>query len=84
MDLVYGTFIFLIIGLIAGWLAGKIMRGKSFGLVGNMIVGVAGALVGGFLFSLLNIQTTLGIIGELIAAVVGAMLLIYLISLIRK
>lgn len=42
---------FLIIGMIAGWLAGLIMRGHGFGLLGNMIVGVLGAMVGGYLFS---------------------------------
>ena len=84
MDPTYGTFVFLLIGLIVGWLAGRIMKGKSFGLVGNLIVGVAGALLGGFLFSLLKIQTSWGIIGSIITAVIGAIILIWLISLIRK
>lgn len=84
MDPTYGTFAFLLIGLIAGWLAGRIMKGKGFGLVGNLILGVAGAILGGFLFSLLKIQTAWGIIGSLITAVIGAIILIWLISLIRK
>jgi len=84
MDPTYGTFVFLLIGLIAGWLAGRIMKGKGFGLVGNLIVGVCGALLGGFLFSLLNIATTAKIVGSLVAALVGAIILIWLISLIRK
>jgi len=50
-----GLIGFLIIGLIAGWLGGKIMRGGGFGLVGNLIVGVIGALVGGFTFGLLGL-----------------------------
>ena len=47
--------LFLLIGLVAGWLAGKIMKGKGFGLVGNLIVGVVGAFIGGFIFNALNI-----------------------------
>ena len=76
------TFWFLIIGLVAGWLAGRIMKGKGFGLVGNLIVGVIGALLGGFLFSLIGLKAV-GILGALIAAVVGAIILIWLLSLIR-
>ena len=76
------TFWFLLIGLIAGWLAGRIMKGKGFGLVGNLIVGVIGALLGGFLFSLIGLKAV-GLVGALIAAVVGAIVLIWLLSLIK-
>ena len=74
---------FLIIGLIAGWLAGLIMKGKGFGLIGNLIVGVIGALLGGWLFGLLGIGAH-GLIGALVAALVGAIILLFLISLIKK
>lgn len=74
---------FLLIGLLAGWLAGQIMKGGGFGLVGDLIVGVIGALLGGFLFGLLGISTT-GLIGSLITATVGAVVLLYLLRLIRK
>lgn len=75
--------LFLLIGLVAGWLAGKIMKGKGFGLVGNLVVGVIGALIGGFIFDALNIAFA-GIVGSLIAALVGALILLWIIGLIKK
>jgi uncharacterized membrane protein YeaQ/YmgE (transglycosylase-associated protein family) len=74
---------FLLIGLIAGWLAGQVMRGGGFGLVGDMIVGVIGALLGGWVFSLLGISAG-GLIGALITAFVGAVILLFLIRLVRR
>jgi len=74
---------FLIIGLIAGWLAGLIMKGKGFGLIGNLIVGVIGALLGGWVFGLLGIAAY-GLIGSLVAALVGAIILLFLIGLVKK
>jgi uncharacterized membrane protein YeaQ/YmgE (transglycosylase-associated protein family) len=74
---------FLLIGLIAGWLAGQVMRGGGFGLVGDMIVGVIGAFLGGWLFGLLGIAAG-GLIGSLITAFVGAVVLIFLLRLIRR
>ena len=73
----------LLIGLIAGWLAGRVMRGGGFGLVGDMIVGVIGALLGGWLFGLLGIGGG-GLIWSLITAFVGAVILIFLLRLIRR
>ncbi|MFQ6114293.1 MAG: GlsB/YeaQ/YmgE family stress response membrane protein [bacterium] len=75
--------LFLIIGLVAGWLAGQIMKGRGFGLVGNLIVGVIGALIGGFLFGLLGI-TAYGLIGSLVAALVGAIILLWIVGLVKK
>ncbi len=74
---------FLVIGLIAGWAAGKIMQGRGFGLIGDLIVGVVGAFLGGWLFGLLHISAG-GIIGSLITALVGAIVLLFLIRLIRR
>jgi uncharacterized membrane protein YeaQ/YmgE (transglycosylase-associated protein family) len=74
---------FLIIGLIAGWLAGKIMKGRGFGLLGNVVIGVIGAFLGGWLFSLLGISAG-GFIGSLVTALVGAIVLLYLIRLIKR
>lgn len=74
---------FLIIGAIAGWLAGKIMKGKGFGLIGNLIVGIIGAFIGGFVFNLLNISAA-GLIGALVTALVGAIILLWLVSVIKK
>jgi uncharacterized membrane protein YeaQ/YmgE (transglycosylase-associated protein family) len=80
---VEGLIWFLLIGLIAGWLAGKVMRGGGFGVVGDMIVGVIGALLGGWLFSLLGISAG-GLIGSIITAFVGAVVLIFVLRLIRR
>jgi uncharacterized membrane protein YeaQ/YmgE (transglycosylase-associated protein family) len=74
---------FLLIGLIAGWLAGQVMRGGGYGLIGDMIVGVIGAFLGGWLFGLLGIAAG-GLIGSLITAFVGAVVLIFLLRLIRR
>lgn len=75
--------IFLLIGAIAGWLAGQIIKGGGFGLVGNIIVGVIGAVIGGFIFRALGV-TTWGLLGSIITATVGAVLLLFLIGLIKR
>jgi uncharacterized membrane protein YeaQ/YmgE (transglycosylase-associated protein family) len=75
--------IFLLVGIVAGFLAGKIMRGAGFGLFGDMVVGVLGAFLGGWLFARLGVVTW-GIPGLLITALVGAMVLLFLIRLIRR
>jgi len=74
---------FLIIGLIAGWLAGIIMKGRGSGLIINLVTGVVGAFVGGFLFSLLGFHAH-GIIGSLITATVGAVVLLLVIGALKK
>jgi uncharacterized membrane protein YeaQ/YmgE (transglycosylase-associated protein family) len=74
---------FLLIGLIAGWLAGKVIRGGGYGVVGDMIVGVIGAFIGGWLFSLLGIAAG-GLIGSIITAFVGAVVLILILRAIRR
>jgi uncharacterized membrane protein YeaQ/YmgE (transglycosylase-associated protein family) len=75
--------LFLVIGIVAGFLAGKIMKGAGFGLLGDLIVGVIGAFIGVWVFGLLGISTG-GILGLLIAAVVGALLLLYIIRLAKR
>lgn len=75
--------LFLLIGLIAGWLASRIMRGRGFGLVEYLIVGVIGAILGGWLFSFLGVALG-GFLGELITALIGAILLLYLLRIIKK
>ena len=74
---------FLIIGIVAGWLAGQFMRGHGFGLIGDLIVGVVGSFIGGFVFRLVGIGAY-GLLGSLICATVGAVLLIVLIRLLRR
>lgn len=73
----------LIIGAVAGWLAGLLMRGGGFGLLGNIVVGIIGAVIGSFLFGLLGI-TASGLIGSLITAVVGAGVLLFIVGLFAK
>jgi uncharacterized membrane protein YeaQ/YmgE (transglycosylase-associated protein family) len=70
---------FLIIGLAAGWLAGKLIRGHGFGVAGNLVVGILGALVGGFIFRLLHV-TSYGVIGSLVTATVGAVILLWVVK----
>ena len=82
MDLT-GILIFLAIGAVAGWLAGKIMKGSGFGLVGNIVVGIVGAVLGGILFGLLGI-TAGGLLGSIAMATIGAIVLLYVVSLIKK
>jgi uncharacterized membrane protein YeaQ/YmgE (transglycosylase-associated protein family) len=74
---------FLVIGVIAGWLAGMIMKGRGFGLVGNMIVGVLGAVIGGWVFGAIGL-VAYGTLGSLIMALIGAVVLLGLISLIKR
>ncbi len=75
--------IFLLIGAIAGWLAGVITKGSGFGLAGNIVVGIVGAFLGGFCFGLLGI-VAYGFAGRLVFAVVGALLFTWLLRYVRK
>ena len=78
-----GLFIFLLIGAVAGSLAGLIMRSGGFGLLGDIVVGVIGAEIGGWLFGVLGIAVG-SLIGSIIAATVGAIILIALIRLVKR
>ena len=73
---------FLIVGIVAGWLAGNIVKGGGFGLIGDLIVGVVGAFIGGAVYSFLGFSVY-GTIGEIIMATVGAAILLWIIRLIR-
>jgi len=78
-----GILIFLLIGAVAGWLAGLIMKGGGFGIVGNIIVGIVGAVIGGFVFRLAGIAAG-GLIGAIVTATVGAVLLLAAVRVIKK
>ncbi|MEO5584034.1 MAG: GlsB/YeaQ/YmgE family stress response membrane protein [Flavobacteriales bacterium] len=73
----------IIIGGIAGWLAGLIMKGQGYGVLVNILLGIVGGLVGGWVFALLGIAAT-NLIGQLICATLGAVLLIMLARKLRK
>lgn len=80
-----GLILFLVIGAVAGWIAGNLMKGGGFGLIGNLIVGVIGAFLGGMIFNWLGIN--LGInptLASLITAVVGAIVLLFIVSLVKR
>ena len=80
MDLNPGGIIaWLIVGLVAGWLAGQFMKGGGFGLVGDIVMGVIGAFVGGLLFSFLMPGSSVGLLGSIVVAFIGAIILIMVI-----
>lgn len=74
---------FLLIGLAAGWLAGQLVKGGGYGLAGDLIVGVIGAILGGALFGLLGLKAV-GLVGSLVTATVGAILLIVILRQLKK
>jgi uncharacterized membrane protein YeaQ/YmgE (transglycosylase-associated protein family) len=78
--------IWLIVGAIAGWLAGLIVRGFGFGLLGNIVIGIVGALIAGWLFPKLGVSIGIGnnIIRELVYATIGAVILLVIVGLIRR
>ena len=76
--------IFLAIGAIAGWLAGVIMKGGGYGLVGDIVLGIVGSFIGGVVFRSLGIFTSASIIGSIIASTVGAVILIAILRLIKR
>jgi uncharacterized membrane protein YeaQ/YmgE (transglycosylase-associated protein family) len=78
-----GILVILFVGLVAGWLAGKIVRGTGFGIIGDILVGVAGALVASLLFPKLGIHLGSGLISEIIYSAIGAVLLLLVVRLVR-
>jgi uncharacterized membrane protein YeaQ/YmgE (transglycosylase-associated protein family) len=72
---------FVVIGALAGWLAGQFMRGHGFGLLGDIIVGIIGAFLGGYLFRAVGVEIGRGLAGSLIVAFVGAVLLLFVVRL---
>ena len=74
--------IILAIGAVAGWLAGQIMKGAGFGLIGNIVVGVLGAFVAGYLLP--GVVPLTGIVGQIVHATIGAVILLFVLRLIRR
>jgi uncharacterized membrane protein YeaQ/YmgE (transglycosylase-associated protein family) len=74
----------IIIGAIAGWLAGEIKRGFGFGLIGNIVVGIIGAFVGSWLFTTLGVSLGTGVIAHIIKAVIGALAVLVVVGFIKR
>ena len=76
--------VWLIVGGVAGWLAGLIMRGFGFGIVGNIIVGIVGAFLAGWLLPMAGVSIGSGIVGAIIHAMIGAIILLAIIGLVKR
>ena len=83
MDL-QSLIVLLLVGLVAGWLAGQFVKGGGFGLIGDIIVGIVGALIAGWLFPQLGISLGAGILGAIISATIGAVILLVIIRLVKR
>ena len=79
-----GLLIILIVGAVAGWLAGQVVRGGGFGLVGNIIVGIIGAFLGSWLFGMVGFAAFPPIINAIITATIGAIILLLLIRVVKR
>jgi uncharacterized membrane protein YeaQ/YmgE (transglycosylase-associated protein family) len=73
----------IVIGILAGWLAGQIVKGRGMGVIVDLIVGILGSLLSGFIFGLLGLGAY-GLVGRLVMSVVGAVILLLLIRLIKR
>ncbi len=81
---IHGLIAWLIIGAVAGWLAGLLVKGGGFGLIGDIIVGIIGAFIGGWLAGLLHINLGGGLLSSIITATAGAVILIVILRLVRR
>ena len=78
-----GLLVILFVGLVAGWLAGKIVRGAGFGIIGDIVIGIAGALVASLLFPKLGIRLGTGLVSEIVYSAIGAGILLLVVRLVR-
>ena len=76
--------VFIIVGAIAGWLAGLIVKGYGFGLIGNIVVGIIGAFIAGWLLPRIGLVIGGGVVADVINAVIGAVILLLIIRLIKR
>jgi uncharacterized membrane protein YeaQ/YmgE (transglycosylase-associated protein family) len=74
----------IVVGLIAGWLAGKVMKGGGYGVIVDIVLGILGGILGGWIFGILGIWRGGGIIGSLIVAFIGAVILVWITRLLKK
>jgi len=80
----HGIIAWLVIGAVAGWLAGKVVEGSGFGLIVDIVVGIVGAVIGGYLAGVLGIAIGGGLISSIIVAVIGAVILLFVLRLIKR
>jgi uncharacterized membrane protein YeaQ/YmgE (transglycosylase-associated protein family) len=80
----HGVIWWILVGLIAGWLAGKAMKGGGFGVLMDIVIGMIGAVIGGWLFGTLGVFQGGGLIGSILVAFVGAVILLVLVRLIKR
>jgi uncharacterized membrane protein YeaQ/YmgE (transglycosylase-associated protein family) len=80
----HGVIAWIIIGGIAGWLAGLIVRGGGFGVIGDIVVGIVGAMLFGWLFGVSGLAVGSGLIGSIVAAVIGSVILILALRLVTR
>ncbi len=80
----HGLIVWLIIGALAGWLAGTLIKGGGFGLIGDIVVGIVGAFIGGWLAGVIGLHIGSGFISSLITATAGAALLILVLRMFRR
>ncbi|HTB03139.1 MAG TPA: GlsB/YeaQ/YmgE family stress response membrane protein [Bradyrhizobium sp.] len=78
-----GLLVILFVGLVAGWLAGKIVRGAGFGIIGDILIGIAGAFIASWLFPKLGIAIGSGLVREIIYSAIGAIVLLLIVRLVR-
>ncbi len=83
-NILVALIVWVIVGGIAGWLASMIVKGGGMGLVGNIVLGIVGAIVAGWLFPLLGLGLGGGIIGAIISAMIGAIIVLLIVSLIKR
>ena len=80
----HGIIVWLVIGAIAGWLAGLLVKGGGYGLIGDIVVGIVGAFIGGWLAGVLGISIGSGFVASIVTAIIGAVILFVIVRAIRR
>lgn len=78
------VLIWILVGAVAGWLAGLVVRGFGFGLVGNIIIGIMGAILGGWLLGMAGFSIGMGIVGSIVTAFIGAVVLLLIVRVVKR
>ena len=75
---------FILVGLIAGWLAGLLTKGGGYGIIGDIVVGILGAIIGGYLFGQLGVSVGGGMLGSIVVATIGAVILLFILRIFKR